>query len=170
MKKIQLTQGKFALVDDEDFERLNKFSWRTHRNGYAFRHKSKVNPFILMHRQVMNCPKRKVIDHIDGNGFNNQKENLRICINKQNLCNRGKQKNNTSGYKGVFWLKSGKRLKRWLAQIKLNNKSKFFGYYDTAEDAALAYNIAAERYHGEFAKLNKVEDCALKTKLENRDT
>jgi hypothetical protein len=94
MKRIKLTQGKYALVDDEDFEKLNKHKWYfhqgyVHRNSKTFFGKRKV---ISLHRAIMNYPKNKQIDHIDGNGLNCQKYNMRICTNNQNGKNQKKPK------------------------------------------------------------------------------
>jgi hypothetical protein len=154
MKKIKLTKNKETLVDDEDFERLSKYKWHAHKERYTFyaRRRSKHGRFF-MHREIMKCPENLEIDHIDGDGLNNQKKNLRICTQSQNFANRNKLRNNTSGYKGVSWYKPGKK---WRTQIKVNCHVKHLGYFSTPEDAAQAYNIAAERYHGEFAKLNKI--------------
>ena len=82
MKKIKLTQNKYTLVDDEDFDYLNQFNWCAHKekyNFYAVRTDNKLKKCIRIHRVIMNCPDSKFIDHKDGNGLNNQKENLRLC-------------------------------------------------------------------------------------------
>jgi len=155
-KEIQLTQGKVAIVDDEDFEYLNQWKWYAN-NNYAIRSftvsKSKVLR-ISMHREIMKPQKGFVIDHLDGNGLNNQKNNLRICTNSQNLMNRVKNINNTSGYKGV---RLHNLSKKWRAQIWLNSKYYHIGLFNDIKDAARAYNEAAIKYHGEFANLNKID-------------
>jgi hypothetical protein len=157
VKRIKLSRGKYTFVDDEDFERLNEFGWYASKgngnNFYAQRRKCKIH--VFMHREILPCPKGFQIDHIDGDGLNNQKKNLRVCTTSQNQFNRGKIKNSTSGYKGVTW---DKRSKKWLAQININKEHKNLGLFDSKEDAALAYNIAAERYHGEFAKFNEITE------------
>jgi len=162
MKKIPLTQGKFALVDDGDFELLNQWKWSTvkHVNPKIFfyahrseRRKSKRKR-ILMHRQILNLKNPKIhTDHIDGNGLNNQKINLRACTKHQNSFNRRINHNNTSGYKGVGWSKDRKR---WIAQIQFNKKNRRLGRFKNKVDAAKAYNKAAKKYFGEFAWLNPV--------------
>lgn len=154
MKKIPLTQGQFAIVDDEDFEELAKFKWCVHKSGnrlYAKRNAlTKNGAVILMHRFLLNATDSKfIVDHIDGNGLNNLRSNIRACSNSQNLCNRGANKNNSTGMKGVYALG-----KRWTSKIKTNMKSIHLGVFDTKEDAALAYDMAAKKYHGEFAKTN----------------
>lgn len=106
-----------------------------------------------MHRLIMHCPKNKQVDHIDGNGLNNQKCNLRIVTQQQNGWNRGTSGKNRSGYKGVCWLKQNRK---WLAKIVVNYDAKSLGYFNSKKDAARAYNIAAKKYFGEFAKLNKL--------------
>jgi len=159
MKKIKLTQGKFTLVDDEDYDDLSKHNWyvqKSRNTFYAARRvkNSNGNPRLaLMHREIMGSPFGKKIDHIDEDGLNNQKQNLRICTNSQNQMNRGKTKVNTSGYKGVFWHELAKK---WRAQISINNERIYLGLFDDVSEAAKAYNEAAVKFHGEFARLNKV--------------
>lgn len=162
MKKIALTQGKFALVDDDMFEYLNQWKWYCNRNKiypnkmYAARrktigyYKSKI---ILMHREILNYNGKKNVDHIDGFGLNNQRRNLRICEVAQNIRNQKLHKNNTSGYKGVIWFKP---TQQWRAQIMVNRKCLSLGYFNNILDAARAYNKGAEKYFGEFARLNKI--------------
>lgn len=153
MKSIPLTQGKIALVDDEDFQELNKHKWYFHQ-GYALRnipngfYKQKS---LSMHRQIMKNPEGMEIDHKDMNKLNNQKKNLRLCSLEQNIRNRGIKKTNTSGYKGVSWNKSKGK---WSSKIVFKRKQIHLGDFDDPENAAHAYDNAAVKYHGEFAKLN----------------
>lgn len=157
MKLIPLSQGLFSQVDDEDFERLNKYKWSASRTGdtfYAIRNngygKNQQRKMIIMHREIMDFPSSK-IDHHDRNGLNNQKENLRICNNSQNLCNSKLHKNSTTGFRGVsFYKRTGK----YRACICKNNNQHHLGYYITPEGAARSYNAAASKLHGEFAQLN----------------
>jgi hypothetical protein len=158
-KEIQLTQGKVAIVDDEDFEYLNQFKWHASKLSgkfYARRYIKLSNPNIkiLMHRDVMKPEKAFVIDHIDGNTLNNQKNNLRICTHAQNMRNSKININNTSGFKGVYWHKI---TSKWMAYICFNNKRIHLGVFHVLKDAARAYNDAALKYHGEFANLNKID-------------
>ena len=103
----------------------------------------------------MNPPKGMVIDHINHNGLDNRRENLRICTNAENQRNRGKQKNNTSGYKGVDWRKDHKK---WRARINKDNKTIHIGYYNIIEEAARAYDAKAKELHGKYAQLNFPEE------------
>ncbi len=161
MKQIKLTQGKFALVDDEDYEELSKHKWYALKGRYTFYAqrwrpalKGKQIP-IIMHRLLMNAEKKcDMVDHRDGNGLNNQKENLRHCSNRENSRNRKIQANNTSGYKGVSW---HKRDGKWNVNINVNQKKTHLGYFTCLIKAAKAYDAAAVKYYGEFAKLNFFE-------------
>jgi hypothetical protein len=102
----------------------------------------------IMHNGAI--PGDMEIDHKDGNPLNNHIENLRIANKSQNGCNRGKNKNNKSGFKGVMFYKA---YNKWTAQIKINRKGKSLGYFDTPEEASIAYQNAAKLYHGEFSKV-----------------
>lgn len=160
MKRIPLTQRKFALVDDEDFEWLNRWKWfarETRELWYAgrFEFENKKRKQIHMHRLIMKTPSYLDVDHIDRNGLNNQKYNLRNCTRSQNQKNRKKQDNNTSGFMGVSWDKSRNKYK---AKIKLNGKTINLGRFQQALDAAKVYDQAAIKYHKEFATLNFPRD------------
>lgn len=157
-RKIPLTKGKHALVDTEDYDELNKQKWHcAARAGGKFYAKtwnkvSKRPYYIMMHRLIIKCPPDMDIDHINNNGLDNRKENLRICTRSQNLANKGKGANNKSGYKGVHW---DKRAKKWYAGICFNRKRIFIGYFHNVLNAADAYDEVAIKYHGKFAKTNK---------------
>lgn len=161
MVEIQLTQGKVALVDDEDFERLSQFKWCAYTGGcnyYAMtniRKKDGKRTSLQMHRFIMSVfDSKTIIDHINGNGLDNRKDNLRICTQAENTRNRSKSLNNTSGFKGVYWHKYDKK---WHAQIIINYKKIHLGIFTCKIEAAQAYNQAAIKYHGEFAQLNQIE-------------
>jgi len=153
MKEIKLTQGKIALVDDEDFDRLNQFKWCTLKNGnvfYATRNIriNKKQITIYMQWDILNG---KYIDHIDNNGLNNQRINLRFCTNSQNQMNKRKRKNTSSIYKGVYF---NKRDKKWMSYINIKHKFIFIGYFNLESDAAKSYNQKAIELFGEFARVN----------------
>jgi hypothetical protein len=153
MKEIKLTQGKVAIVDDDDFEHLNQLKWNATKvksGKYYARHcvwVDKKVKAVLMHRLIMNCPKNMCIDHINHNELDNQKTNLRICTHAENKRNRSAF--GVSKYLGVSWC-SGK----FVAIIYANKKQKYLGRFINEKDAATAYNKAAKEYHGKFANLN----------------
>jgi len=168
MKKIKLTRGMFALVDDEDFEYLNQFNWmvsESHNMFYAVgilsshRVRGVKHKVVKMHQVIMRTPKGKCTDHINRNGLDNRKKNLRICTNAENCKNTVSRKGFTSIYKGVC-----RRLTRnvnknyyfWVAQITLNYKVIHLGHFEKEVDAARAYNKKAKELFGEFASLNKI--------------
>ncbi len=168
MKQIELTQGKVALVDDKDFERLSQWKWhtanyKTKRLSYARRTCPSVNgarPVVLMHRQILNAPKGSEVDHINHNGLDNRQENLRLCSNSQNHQNTLKSAKNTSGYKGVS---KHSKANKWVSQIYVKRQVVYLGYYDSIIDAAIAYDEAAIKYFGEFACTNFGEDTNAQT-------
>jgi hypothetical protein len=157
-KEIQLTQGKVAIVDDEDYIKCLRCKWccnLIHGKYYAIT-VIKTNgkwKEISMHRYIMKPKNNLQVDHINSNGLDNRKENLRLCTQSENKRNRIKNKNNTSGYKGVIW---NKLANKWQSQIKYKNKLIYIGIYSDIHKAAEAYNTAAIKYHGKFANLNKI--------------
>jgi hypothetical protein len=155
-KEIILTQGKVAIVDDEDFEYLNQFKWYANNNyvGRSITVSKNKQKHILIHRFIMKPDKGMLIDHLDGNPLNNQKNNLRICTHSDNMRNCKISIKNTSGYKGVSFVKKKNTYK---SAIKFNKRTIYLGYYIDPIDAARAYNTAAIKYFGEFAKLNKID-------------
>jgi hypothetical protein len=152
VREIPLTMGKVALVDDDDYERLNKHKWHAvkHRNTYYAR-RTENKKTIAMHREILNMEKGTICDHINRNGLDNRKQNLRICSHSQNNKNRTLPKSNTSGYRGVYW---GPRLKKWEAYIKSDGKLRIIGRFAKKEEAAEAYNKEAIKLNGNFAQLN----------------
>ena len=150
MKKIKLTQGKFALVDDEDFEKLNKYKWYSTKPTslyYAITFINKRN--IRMHRFILNPKREEEIDHIDGNGLNNQKINLRICTHSQNMTNHKIRRDNTSGVSGIYWNKCAKK---WQAYIGFKNKIIYLGIFKTLKDARESRNLKERALFGEFRR------------------
>lgn len=150
-KEVQLTKGKVALVDDEDYEMLIGLGVRWCINdGYAFN-----SVYGRMHRLLLSAPKNTMVDHINGDKLDNRKENLRFATNSQNQANR-KVSRGVSNFKGVTWQKRTYDASRgyWKAQIVVNGELIYLGKYETDLDAARAYNEAAVKFFGEFAHLN----------------
>jgi hypothetical protein len=158
--EIVLTQHRIALVDDEDFEQLRWLRWYTAKIGkrvYAYRNiKIGERHVILpMHREIMGLEygdHSLEVDHINGDGLDNRRANLRLVTRQQNMANRRGW--SQAGYKGVSRMESGK----YVAHIVVNGNHHNLGRYDTAEEAARAYNAAAADAFGEFALLNEVAD------------
>jgi len=149
---IHLSQGQSAVVDDADFDWLSRRKWTAQKTDYGFyamrRDKGRL---VLMHRLICNTPDGLVTDHIDGNRLNNQRHNLRIATQQQNLMNRRGKRGGTSTYKGVWLDRNQSGLKRWRAGIRLNGKIKYLGRFYSEADAGLAYEKAETEYFGEFA-------------------
>lgn len=153
MKQINVNNGLFALVDDEDYERINQFKWYSylHRNTYYAARTIFIDGKKIKQRMHWDILGLKMIDHEDHNGLNNQKYNLRSCTNQQNCMNSGSSKKSTSLYKGVSW--SNER-KKWVSQIMLNRKQIPIGRFTDEIEAAKAYDLKAKELFGEFAYLN----------------
>lgn len=155
MKEIPLTQGKVALVDDEDYEWLMQWKWCFH-SGYAIRNRRKDDgegsKHIYMHREINKTPPDLRTDHINGVRTDNRKCNLRNVTMQENNMNRGKpnKDNFTSVYKGVFWYNGF-----WVARIMINRKSKHLGKFTNEIACANCYNHHAKNIFGEFAYLNE---------------
>ena len=178
MKLISLTQGQFAMVDDEDYEYLNQYRWyakKVNNKFYARRTQwipeSKTEKNISIHQLIMKPKAKIIIDHIDGNPLNNQRSNLRLCTHRQNMCNRAVAKNKKSSiYLGVYerlgyrkhTTKSGENKiytsPAYIVMISENNKNKYIGKFPFTPkgeiDAAKLYDERAKLIHGEFANLN----------------
>lgn len=163
MKEIQLTKGKVAIVDDDDFEWLNQWKWNFHK-GYAGRSayiddgKRRV---LFMHREIIKTPIGLITDHKDRNKLNNQKSNLRLCGKSQNRVNSNKNPLSTSKFKGVSIQKMRKnRYTYYLSQVKFNGRTVFFKLFPFTSEgelqAAKAYNDASVKYYGEFADVNSI--------------
>lgn len=164
MKTIKLTNGKVAQVDDEDYEYLNKYTWRVSAKKHTDYAISTIKgKGVKMHRVILglNSTDKSSADHIDHNGLNNQRSNLRKCTHAENMRNKSSQKNSTSKYLGVnkSTMKKGERVNvYWRADIRVDGKPKFLGYFPFTKEgevcAAIVRNEAAIKYHGEFASLN----------------
>jgi len=160
LRTIPLTRGKVAIVDDEDFEKVNQFKWHASKTKrglwYAKRHVliGDIDTTQSMHRFIMGLEHGdpQQVDHRNRvNTLDNRKENLRIATNAQNSRNQGHRKNNTSSMKGASWHKG-----KWQAQITVNGKIQHLGLFPTVELAGQAYDAAALKYHGEFAAPNSL--------------
>ena len=171
MNKIELTLGKFAIVDADDFERVSEFKWCYNNwgTGYADRRQhigykdgKQIRKNIYMHRFIMGVEDSKVhVDHINHDTLDNRKSNLRLCTHVENMRNRKIQKGGSSKYKGVYKY-SDNRVKPFKAKIQFNYKNIYLGTFATELEAAIAYNKAALHYFGEFALLNDVSENNLK--------
>lgn len=153
MKTITLSRGKFAIVDDEDFDRVSKYKWYCSYYGYAVRtvrQKNGKRGMIWLHKFVLKT--KSIVDHINGDPLDNRKSNLRKCSNRENTRNTKVRKNSQTGFKGVSW---HKQIKKYRAFIKVNYKQIHLGTFNCKIEAAKAYNKAAIKYHGDFAKLNE---------------
>lgn len=149
VKKISLTQGKHTKVDDVDFERLSRFKW-FFANGYAVRRGTNEGKrtMVWMHRIIAATPDGMVTDHINGDKLDNRRTNLRACTHAQNKWNQGRNSNNTSGFRGVYFDKSSKK---WVAELKQHQKHVFLGRFVEKKDAGRAYVEATIKLRGEFA-------------------
>lgn len=160
-REIPLTQGKVAVVDAADYTWLSRWKWQAHSpNGelwYAIRtdrSKHSSHRLIRMHRLIINAPDEFDVDHINGNGLDNRRSNLRLCNMAENQHNQRPQKGGSSEYKGVCW---DNFHNKWKAQIHPRKKHIHLGYFNDEIEAARAYNYAAIRLYGEFARLNQIE-------------
>lgn len=155
-KKLPLTQGLYAIVDYDDFEFLSQFKWHALKLDGGYRAATRRNKKTLyLHRFLMGEPNGIMVDHIDGDPLNNQRNNLRLCSQAENQRNCKKHKDNKSGFKGVHYA-NDRSLKKWVSQISFNKKVIVLGRFNNPEDAARAYDIGAKKYHKEFAYLNNI--------------
>lgn len=150
---LPLSQGKVAVIDFDDFERVRGLKWCAQKMGrrfYAIRGQSKK--IIKLHRVITNCPPERVVNHINGDGLDNRRENLQICTRQQNMfAHQRKRKDASSTYRGVCW---HKQKKRWSAQITHNDKDVHIGYFDAEKSAARAYDAKARELFGPHASPN----------------
>ena len=164
MKEIPVTGGLVALIDDADEGLVHGYVWHAHPDKntvYArayIRGSFPAEKRVRMHRLILNAPVGQQVDHINGNGLDNRRCNLRLCTNTQNTrratkCRWHQGKEPTSKYKGVSWHKDHQK---WDAQIRPRTHREHLGSFVSEKDAALAYNQAAIRLYGQFARLNNI--------------
>ena len=163
---VELTQGQVTLVDIEDLPIIAEYqwsaSWNPDRKSYYatanIRLPSGKKTSIRLNRLVMNAKHPFVVDHINTITLDNRKSNLRICTKSENGMNRGKQSNNTTGHKGVCFSRN-----RYVVHVKKDGKSKYIGSYENYEDAVTAHELALEKMHGDFSR---IEDSTIMDKVE----
>ncbi len=157
-RRIYLGEGEWAIVDQQDYCQFGNFKWCIRGNRKTFYAVGfvKTGPgrtkLVNLHREIMSAPAGLVVDHINGNGLDNRRANLRLATHSQNACNRRRDKSKTSSrFVGVSFKKLDGR---WAARINYKGKTLSLGRFDSEIAAAKAYDEAAKKYHGEFARLN----------------
>lgn len=148
--EIPLLHGRVMLIDDVDLPRFESRPWHAIPARSTFYGQAGDDTSVLAHRLVLDAPKGTIVDHANRNGLDNRRGNLRLCTDSQNHANSPKQKNNTSGYKGVSRARSG----RWVANVTVDKVQRYLGTFTDPWGAAEAYNEAALEAWGEFAYLN----------------
>ncbi len=159
--RVPVSQGRFALVDRRDYGRISQFKWtllkRRGQTQYAYRKSSRRDPggrkTVYMHREILGVLATVQVDHINHNGLDNRRSNLRVCDSRLNAANARKA-GSTSRFRGVSWDKSRQK---WAAQIRANGRKTNLGRFHNERSAAHAYNMAARREFGMFATLNRDE-------------
>lgn len=150
---LPLTQGKFATIDLTDYEIASPHKWYAHKCGRRWYAESRINGrMVKLHRFITDCPDGLEVNHINGDGLDNSRENLQVCTpQQQTFAYQRKRKSATSKYRGVSWYSSSKC---WRAKIEQHNESFHLGYFDNEEAAARAYDAKAVELFGKHASLN----------------
>lgn len=145
--------GLYALIDEADAELASQYRWGVYRRWHSYyaRTTRRQDGYKHLHHVLMGLPDDSVIDHINGDGLDNRRENLRIATNSQNGMNQRIRSDNVSGYKGVSW---NRALSKWRCQIRVQGKTKHLGYFTDPVEAASVYDREARSLHGDFATLN----------------
>lgn len=156
MKRIPLTKGFFALVDDGDFDSLSQFKWHVRETGqrrYAIRRQYGGSPqWIRMHRQIVTALPDEEVDHLNGDGLDNRRKNLRNCSHRENCrAFKSKTQQTSSQFRGVTW---HAKAQKWAAQVKMNGRCFYVGLFEGERAAAVARDAKAVELFGSFAGLN----------------
>lgn len=148
--------NKYILVSDEDYELAMTQRWTIEKSGHTFYAMCKIGEKkVRLHRFLLNPKSTHQVDHINHNGLDNRRENIRIVTKRQNTANRRKTAGSKRRYKGIHF---DTRSRKWVAYVNYRKKRKYLGQYQTAREAAEAYNEAALKYYGSTAWLNKIVD------------
>lgn len=149
--RIPLSRGMFAIVDRVDLHLVRGRKWHACERNRVWYASSYASKPPLMHRLILDAPENVKVDHRDGDGLNNTRANLRLATHAENMRNSRLKVSNTSGFRGVYF---HKQRGKWRATIRAGARRLSLGMFDTAEEAAIAYDRAAVIEHGEFASLN----------------
>jgi len=150
---LTLTRGYVAVVDAADVPLVNGGKWTalvSPKRHAVYACRSVAGKMLLLHRLILAAPPGVEVDHIDGDGLNNRRANLRLCSHADNQKNKGPRSGSRSGLKGVSW---DSRAGRWRAEIAANGRRRWLGLFDDPAEAASAYEVAAKELHGEFARI-----------------
>lgn len=150
MKTIPLTKGMFVKVDDQDYEKYAVERWYAHsvRPGRFYAARKGKTYMRYMHRDIAEAPAGVYVDHINGDGLDNRRENLRLCNNQQNNLNKKKNSNNTSGHKNIYW---SKKERRWKVVVTLGGREIYGGYKKTMEEAVRSRDALVDKLCGDFS-------------------
>lgn len=149
VKEIILSNGSIALCDEGDYPMLSAFNWYPHKGAIVYAKARIRGKQISMHRLLLNAPSNLHVDHINGNGLDNRRENIRLCSRSENMANSPRRSGSKSQYKGV-----SVQGNRFRAQGSKDRKIHYLGLFTSEIEAAKAYDAWAKEYHGQFARLN----------------